>query len=100
GEEFNGRGYHTEGSAALARAVFEVHGLPKVQTTCTDTNAASIAVRRKLGFSYDGMIRHLIEGRHRTEMVWSLLADEWAASPAARYAAETRAYDALGNRLF
>jgi RimJ/RimL family protein N-acetyltransferase len=100
GEEFNGRGYHTQGSAALARAVFEVHGLQKVQTTCADTNAASIAVRRKLGFSHDGMIRHLVEGRHRSEMVWSLLADEWPISPAARYAADARAYDALGNRLF
>ena len=100
GEEFNGRGYHTGGSAALARAVFEVHGLSKVQTTCGDNNAASIAVRRKLGFRHDGMIRHLTRGEHRREMVWSLLADEWATSPAAAFAAEARAYDALGNRLF
>jgi RimJ/RimL family protein N-acetyltransferase len=100
GREFNGRGYHTEGSAALARAVFEVHGLPKVQTTCTEHNAASIAVRRKLGFRHDGTIRHLIEGQHRNELLWSLLADEFPTSPAAEYAAQARAFDALGNQLF
>jgi RimJ/RimL family protein N-acetyltransferase len=100
GEEFNGRSYHTEGSAALARVAFEVHGQPKVQAICPETNAASIAVRRKLGFHHDGTIRNLVGGEHRTETLWSLLADEWATSPAAGFAAEAHAYDALGNRLF
>lgn len=100
GEEFNGRGYHTEGSAALTRVALEVHELPKVQTTCSDSNTASIAVRRKLGFTNDGRIRHLIEGEHRNELLWSMLADEFAASRAGEIASEARAFDALGNRLF
>jgi len=100
GQEFNGRGYHTEGSAVLARAAFEILGLPKVQTTCSEQNAASIAVRRKLGFRNDGTLRHLIDGRHRHELLWSMLADEFPASPAAEHASEARAFDALGNRLF
>jgi hypothetical protein len=33
-------------------------------------------------------------------MVWSILADEWPATPAAAIAAGARAWDALGNRLF
>jgi len=100
GQEHAGRGHHTRAAAALARAVFEVHGLPKVQTVCGDDEAARLAVTGTLGFHHDGVIRQLSDGRRTRRLLCTLLADEWAASPAAALAANARAYDALGNRLF
>lgn len=38
--------------------------------------------------------------RRVDDMTWSILADEWPATPAAAFAAPGRAWDALGNRLF
>jgi RimJ/RimL family protein N-acetyltransferase len=100
GREFNGRGFHTEASAALTRAAFEVLGAPRVQVTCLTTNAAVIAVRRKLGFTHEGTVRHLADGERQDEMLWGMLPSEWPSSPAATLAAEARAWDALGTRLF
>ncbi|HET7460330.1 MAG TPA: GNAT family protein [Longimicrobium sp.] len=100
GREHAGRGHHVRAAAALARAVFEVHGLAKVQTACPDEEAARAAVTGTLGFRHDGMIRQLAEGRRTQQLLCTLLADEWAASPAAALAAGARAYDGMGGRLF
>jgi RimJ/RimL family protein N-acetyltransferase len=98
--EHAGRGLHVEAAAALARAVFEVHGLSKAQTVCLDDEGARAAVTDTLGFQHDGFIRQLTDGRHTRQLLCTLLADEWAASPAAALAAGARAYDALGQRIF
>jgi RimJ/RimL family protein N-acetyltransferase len=94
------RGYHTEAAAAFARAAFEVLGMTRVQALCEADNERSIALLRKLGFTHEATPRHQVEGRRVDEMVWSILADEWPATPAAAIAAGARAWDALGNRLF
>lgn len=100
GREHAGRGYHVEAAAALARAAFEVHGLDKVQTACLDDDADRVAVTETLGFRCDGVIRQFADGRRTRQLLCTLLADEWAGSPAAALAAGARAFDALGNRLF
>jgi RimJ/RimL family protein N-acetyltransferase len=94
------RGYQTEATSAFARAAFEVLGLTRVQALCDVANERSIALLRKLGFTHEATPRHQVDGGRADEMVWSILADEWPATPAAAIAAEARAWDALGNRLF
>jgi RimJ/RimL family protein N-acetyltransferase len=94
------RGYLTEASAAVTRAAFEVLGMTRMQATCRAENAPSIAVLRKLGFTHETTPRHQVDGERVDEMVWSILADEWPATPAAEFAAEASAWDALGNRMF
>jgi RimJ/RimL family protein N-acetyltransferase len=94
------RGHHTEAAAAVARAAFELMGMTRVQAVCESTNERSIALMRKLGFTHESTPRHLVGGQRVDEMVWSILADEWPATPAARIAAGAQAWDALGNRLF
>lgn len=94
------RGYHTEAAAAFTRAAFDVLGMTRVQALCEAENERSIALLGKLGFTHEATPRHQVEGRRVGEMVWSILADEWPATPAAAIAAAARAWDALGNRLF
>jgi RimJ/RimL family protein N-acetyltransferase len=94
------RGYHTEAASAATRAAFEVLGMTRVQAVCDVENERSIALLRKLGFTHESTPRQQVDGRRADEMVWSILADEWPATPAAAIAAGARAWDALGNRLF
>jgi RimJ/RimL family protein N-acetyltransferase len=94
------RGFHTEAAAAVTRTAFEVLGMTRVQALCDAENEHSIALLRKLGFTHEATPRHRVDGRRVDEMVWSILADEWPATPAAALAASARAWDALGNRLF
>lgn len=95
-----GRGLSREAAAVLARAAIEVHGYTRVQGVCDCENHPSIGVMEKLGFTHEGTRRQLVDGARCDEMIWSLLSDEWPASPAASLAAECEAYDAIGNRLF
>ncbi|MGW0468499.1 GNAT family N-acetyltransferase [Streptomyces sp. NPDC003027] len=59
-------------------------GIQRVEWLTSSGNARSRAVARRAGMRLDGVLRskHPHNGiRHDTE-VWSLLADEWMASPA------------------
>lgn len=94
------RGFHTEAAAAGARAAFEALGITRVQACCEAENERSIALMRKLGFTHEATPRYQVDGRRVDDMTWSILADEWPATPAAAFAAPARAWDALGNRLF
>jgi RimJ/RimL family protein N-acetyltransferase len=94
------RGYYTDAAAAVARVAFEVLGLTRVQAVTDPDNERSNAVMRKLGFTHEATTRHLEHGRRHHELLWSILADEWPNTFAAEVAAEARAFDALGNRVF
>ncbi|HOG45168.1 MAG TPA: GNAT family protein [Anaerolineae bacterium] len=94
------RGIATEASAALTRVAFEVDGVRRVEIRCAPENARSAAVPRKLGFTYEGTLRGCgsrFGERTSDAMVWALLVEEHAASPAA--SATIEAYDAAGRRI-
>jgi RimJ/RimL family protein N-acetyltransferase len=95
-----GRGLSREMAAALARMAFEVLDYKRLQGICDVDNHPSIAAMSRLGFTHEGTRRQLADGARCDEMIWSLLADEWPASPAAQLAASCEAFDALGTRLF
>lgn len=92
------QGLATETSAALTRVAFEIDGVARVEIHCDPANVRSAAVPRKLGYTHDATLRQrllLDDGSARDTMVWSLLKEEYPASPAA--GAQVTAYDASGR---
>jgi len=95
-----GQGYATETSAALAKVAFEIERLDRVEIHCDPANAASAAVPRKLGFTLEATLRRRnrwSEEKVTDSMIWSLFADQYPNSPAARL--EIQAFDALGRAI-
>lgn len=100
-----GQGLATELAAALTRVAFEVDQIERVDLRCAPDNRRSARVAEKLGFRHEATLRRRInppaaDGAMREAMIWSMVEDEMPASPAARLAAGTRAFDGLGRPLF
>lgn len=94
------QGYATELSAALTKVAFELDDVRRVEIRCNVENTASAAIPRKLGFTHEATRRRLMreaDGQYRDTMIWTLLDDEYPASPAAE--ADIVIYDAFGRRL-
>ncbi len=99
-----GQGLATELAAALTRVAFAVHEVERVDLRCAPDNLRSARVAEKLGFRHEATLRSRLlptdgGGAMGAAMIWSLVADELAASPAARMSARVRAFDGLGRRL-
>ena len=93
-----GRGFATEASAALTRVAFELCGADRVEIRVDPANVASAAVPRKLGYLEEARLRRRLRyPEPRDVLVFSLLAADFAGSPAAD--APYEAYDAAGTRL-
>lgn len=93
------QGLATEVAAALTRVAFEVNGVQRVEIHCVTANVRSAAVPRKLGFRHEATLpRRIAHGdERRDEMIWTLFAEQYPDSPAARI--EVAAYDVLGRSL-
>jgi RimJ/RimL family protein N-acetyltransferase len=93
-----GQGLATELSAALTKVAFEVDQVEAVEIYCDAENVRSAAVPRKLGYTLDATrLRDRYLGDLRTTLIWSLLADEYPASPSA--SAAITAYDVVGRQI-
>lgn len=95
-----GVGLATELSAALTRAAFRIHRVHRVEIHCDPDNHASARVAAKLGYRHEATLLNRVrrpDGRWRNSMVWTLFADDLAASPAAGLA--LCAFDALGRPM-
>lgn len=93
------QGYATEAAAALTRVAFEVDRLRRVEIHCDPKNERSAAVPRRLGYTHEATLRQRqtgVDGEPRDTMVWSMLREEHAGTPAA--ALEIEAFDVLGKR--
>jgi RimJ/RimL family protein N-acetyltransferase len=80
--EHGGKGYGTEGAAALLRICFEDLGLRRVQALCFADNVASWRIMEKLGMRREEYA--LRDSLHRTRgwldgMTYAILVDEWRA---------------------
>jgi RimJ/RimL family protein N-acetyltransferase len=62
-----------------------VRGIVRVEWLVSPANAASIAVAKRLGMTYEGTMRSVfpMNGESHDLQVWSVLADEWRHRPAA-----------------
>jgi ribosomal-protein-serine acetyltransferase len=77
-----GRGYMTEAVAGLARAAYRHLRLDRIEIYCEPQNAASRGIPRRLGFTYEGKLRHVERrnNRPRDHEAYSLLRSEFRAS--------------------
>lgn len=94
------QGLATEAAAALTRVAFVIDTVARVEIHCDPHNVRSLAIPRKLGFYHEATLRYRAQtpdGRPRDTMVWTLLADEYATSPAA--AVDIEAFDVLGRKI-
>jgi len=75
-----GHGYATDASRTLLRFAFTTLGKHRVSAAIGPDNEASIAVVKRLGFSYEGRIRHHVftNGNWRDSLLYSLLEHEYA----------------------
>ena len=95
-----GQGYATELSAALTKTAFEIEKVDRVEIHCDPKNVRSAAIPRKLGYTLEAILRQRsrdTDGNLRDSMIWSLLANEYRASPSV--AAVIEAYDGAGRRI-
>ena len=60
------------------RFAFDRLGLMRIELTCGPDNAASAAVARRAGFTFEGRLRsnYLFKGTFRDSLVFSLLSDD------------------------
>jgi ribosomal-protein-serine acetyltransferase len=75
GSEFEGRGIITEACRAVVKHLFVELGLNRVEIHCASGNAKSIAVPRRLGFTYEGVRRQtqLLHGQYLDSEVYVML---------------------------
>jgi RimJ/RimL family protein N-acetyltransferase len=75
-----GRGYATDASRVLLRFAFTTLGRHRVTAAIGPENEASIAVVKRLGFSYEGHLRDHVftNGEWRDSLLYSLLEHEYA----------------------
>lgn len=78
-----GRGLGPDAIRVLLRYAFRDRGLHRVQLEVLADNAPAIAAYRRVGFVEDGRRREAawVDGRFVDEVVMSVLAHEWDASP-------------------
>jgi RimJ/RimL family protein N-acetyltransferase len=95
-----GRGLATEAAGALTRVGFELVGLDRVEIHCGPANPRSARIAEKLGYKHEATLRArmILRGQPRDTMIWSLFADEYKGSPAAKL--KLRAFDCAGRSLY
>jgi RimJ/RimL family protein N-acetyltransferase len=76
-----GRGYATDAAQALITFGFGELGLHRISAAAGPDNAASLAVIKRLGMTYEGRIRDHVftNGAWRDSLLYSLLAGEWTS---------------------
>lgn len=79
--EVAGRGYATQGVAALLAVAFERLGLHRVQANIVPRNVRSVGVAERCGFRREGVaLRYLrIAGVWEDHAMYAITAEEWTA---------------------
>ena len=93
-----GRGIATRSAAALTKVGIELGGADRIEIHVDPGNEVSSRIPRRLGYREEGTLRRRLPAAagesRRDALVFSLLAEELAGSPAA--ATALRAFDARG----
>lgn len=95
-----GQGFASETTCALIRVAFEIERADRIEIKCDPENAASAAIPARLGFTLDATLPRRAtdsEGNPCDLMVWSLFADQYPDSPAAK--THFQAFDCLGDPI-
>jgi|SRR5437762_10315104 len=77
---FWGQGFGTEAGMLIITLAFEQLGVHRIEALVEPSNARSLALVRKAGFTKEGLLRERILDEHWIDTeVWSLLEHEWRA---------------------
>jgi len=84
-----GKGYATDAAGTLVDYAFRELGLHRISAAIAPENVASLRMAQRLGMTFEGRIRDHVHtnGRWRDSLLYSVLADEWAADAGRRSAA-------------
>jgi len=76
---FAGQGYMTEGMALVLDVAFRALGLHRVEVNIQPTNARSLALAHRIGFTREGYSRRYVKiaGRWRDHERYAMLAEDW-----------------------
>ena len=79
GAEFTSRGYMTEAVELILKYAFRELNLHRIEANVQPTNAPSIAVLRRNGFSKEGFSRRYLRigGRWRDHERWAIIKEDW-----------------------
>jgi ribosomal-protein-serine acetyltransferase len=79
GREFQGRGIMTEAARAVTEHALVELDLHRVEIRCAAGNGKSSAIPKRLGFSFDGLLRQasLLNGDYLDLEVYSMLRSEY-----------------------
>lgn len=94
------QGLATEVAAALTKVAFEINKAMRVEIHCDPANVRSARTPEKLGYVKEGVLRQRVpthEGDLRDSEIWTMLADEYAASASKEL--EIEAFNVVGERL-
>jgi RimJ/RimL family protein N-acetyltransferase len=74
-----GRGLVQAACRLMIDYAFRVRGLHRVEWFCDPRNERSRATARRLGMTYEGILRsnYVVNGERIDSEAWSVLADEW-----------------------
>jgi ribosomal-protein-alanine N-acetyltransferase len=77
---FNGKGYLSSGMAAVIRAAFGKLRLHRLEANIQPSNAASIALVKRLGFSLEGYSKKYLKigGKWRDHERWAITKEAWS----------------------
>lgn len=86
-----GKGYAKEAAAVAVDVGFSELGLHKLTLRIAVGNDASETIAKRLGFTYEGVLRDEVKvgGRWLDHTSWSMLDDEWAANAARLHAEDS-----------
>jgi [ribosomal protein S5]-alanine N-acetyltransferase len=75
-----GNGYATDAARQMLQFGFDTLGLHRISAAIGPSNLSSIAVVKRLGFAYEGRIRHHVHtnGDWRDSLLYSILVDDWS----------------------
>ena len=82
----------------MIRVALEIEKVERVEIMCAPENLASAAIPEQLGFTHEATLLKRVrdtEDKVRDLMVWSLFADDYPSSPAAKVAIQ--AFDCMGE---
>jgi [ribosomal protein S5]-alanine N-acetyltransferase len=75
-----GQGFGTEAGLLIIALAFEQLGAHRIEALIEPSNARSLALVKKAGFTKEGLLRERILDKHWIDTeVWSLLEHEWRA---------------------
>jgi RimJ/RimL family protein N-acetyltransferase len=99
-KDFLNQGLATEAVSALIKVAFEIERVQRVEMHSDPDNTRSTAVPGKLGFVHEATMRkcdQMTNGEMRDTMIWTMLAEDYPASPAA--STKVEAFDVIGRRI-